>query len=58
MLTLDERDLVNILRVVLGENRGNVLTDSLCFGIEGSILQLLKAMPEQDGQTQRDEGGT
>lgn len=45
LITIDERDLVHILRVALGENIGNRLTDSLCLGIEGTIINLLHAMP-------------
>lgn len=47
VITIDERDLVHIMRVVLGENRGSVLTDSLCLGIEASVLKLLRVMPAQ-----------
>ena len=50
MLTIDERDLVHTLRVVLGENRGNTLTDSLCHGIEHAILTILTAMPANQGE--------
>ena len=52
-MMFDERDLVHILRVVLGENRGNVLTDSLCLGIEATVLNLLHVMPKQENLMER-----
>lgn len=52
----DERDLVHVMRMVLIENKGNVLTDALCFGIEGSVLAYLKVLPEPVGADKTESG--
>lgn len=56
LITIDERDMVHILRVALGENVGNKLTDSLCLGIESTIINLLRAMPVNTEQHGTDNG--
>ena len=37
-----EEDLQNVMRMVLPENKGNVLTEAMMLGIEASILHYLK----------------
>lgn len=44
----NEDDLRNVMRIVLPENKGNVLTESLMLGIEAAIIGYLKAVSHKE----------
>jgi hypothetical protein len=44
-----EDDLKNVLRIVLPENKGNILTESLMLGIEAAVIGYLKAVSNKQG---------
>lgn len=41
-----EEDLQHVMRMVLPENKGNVMTEALMMGIEASIIHYLKAITD------------
>ena len=42
-----EEDLINVMRMVFPENKGNVLTEAMMFGLEHSILHYLRAISDE-----------
>lgn len=41
------QDYTHVLRMILNENKGNVLTEALCFGIEHSFVHYVEAITFQ-----------
>jgi hypothetical protein len=50
-----EDDLKNVLRIVLPENKGNILTESLMLGIEAAVLGYLNAISNKSNLTKDPE---
>jgi hypothetical protein len=41
----DGRDLQHVMTMVLLDNKGQVLTEAMCLGIEASVFHYLRVLP-------------